>query len=212
MTSINELFPKCGKLAYDARQQLSQVQNGTMTAADLGMVLDELDRQLDLMEDLVLRETPAQREKWKRKISELRQESSTLRQQGQTASDNYRRRTTSYQAEREELLRRRRGRGGQGGGAEEESDMQNLAGEAQSLDQSHFMVNSLIGQGEANLSELVNQRQRLRGVRGILTDIGNRLGVTQSTMRIIERRDITDAYLVAAGMVVTCIVFYLVWF
>jgi len=212
MTSINELFPKCGKLAYDARQQLSQVQNGTMTAADLGMVLDELDRQLDLMEDLVLRETPAQREKWKRKISELRQESSTLRQQGQTASDNHRRRTTSYQSEREELLRRRRGRGGQGGGAEEESDMQNLAGEAQSLDQSHFMVNSLIGQGEANLSELVNQRQRLRGVRGILTDIGNRLGVTQSTMRIIERRDITDAYLVAAGMVVTCIVFYLVWF
>ena len=207
MTSINELFPKCGKLAYDARQQLSQVQNGTMTA-DLGMVLDELDRQLDLMEDFVLRETPAQREKWKRKISELRQESGTLRQQGQTASDNYRRRTTSYQAEREELLRRRRGRGG----GEEESDMQNLAGEAQSLDQSHFMVNSLLGQGEANLSELVSQRQRLRGVRGVLTDIGNRLGVTQSTMRIIERRDITDAYLVAAGMVVTCIVFYLVWF
>ena len=56
------------------------------------------------------------------------------------------------------------------------------------------------------------QRQRLRGVRGVLTDIGNRLGVTQSTMRIIERRDITDAYLVAAGMVITGLVFYLVWF
>lgn len=207
MTSINELFPKCGKLAYDARQQLSQVQNGGMTAADLIITLDELDRQLDLMEDLVLRETPAQREKWKRKISELRQESGTLRQQGQ-ASDRYRRRNTaSYGAEREELLRRRnRGRG------EEESDMQNLAREAHSLDQSHYMVNSLIGQGEANLSELVGQRQRLRGVRGVLTDIGNRLGVTQSTMRIIERRDITDAYLVAAGIVVTCLVFYLVWF
>lgn len=204
MTSINELFPKCGKLAYDARQQLSQVQNGSSTtAADLLFVLDELDRQLDLMEHLVLQETPAQREKWKRKISELRQESATLRQQGQ-ASDNYRRRT--YQAERDELLRRRR----RGGG--EESDLQNLSQEAQSLDQSHYMVNSMIGQGEANLSELVVQRQRLRGVRGVLTDIGNRLGVTQSTMRIIERRDITDAYLVAAGMVITCIVFYLVWF
>ena len=207
MTSINELFPKCGKLAYDARQQLSAVQTGSMTAADLLMVLDELDRQLDLMQELVLHETPAQREKWKRKITELRQESSTLRQQGQ-ASDQYRRRTTAYQAEREELLRRRRGRGG--GGAEE-SDMQNLAQEQQSLDQGMVMVNSLIGQGEANLSELVSQRQRLRGVRGLLSSIDNRLGVTQSTMRIIERRDITDAYLVAAGMVVTCLVFYVVW-
>lgn len=204
MTSINELFPKTNKLAYDARQQLSQVQNGSMHAADLLMVLDELDRQLDLMEQLVLKETPAQREKWKRKISELRQESSTLRNQGQ-ATDNYRRRTTSYQVERDELLRRRNKRQG------EESDVQNLAQEGESLDQSQFMVGNLINQGEESLNSLHMQRQRLRGVTGVLTNIGNRLGVTQSTMRIIERRDITDAYLVAAGMVITCIVFYLVW-
>ena len=204
MTSINELFPKTNKLAYDARQQLSQVQLGSMTVSDLLMVLDELDRQLDLMEQLVLKETPAQREKWKRKISELRQESSTLRNQGQ-ATDNYRRRTTSYQAERDELLRRRNKRQG------EESDVQNLAQEGESLDQSQFMVGNLINQGEESLNSLHMQRQRLRGVTGVLTNIGNRLGVTQSTMRIIERRDITDAYLVAAGMVITCIVFYLVW-
>jgi Golgi SNAP receptor complex protein 2 len=206
MTSIHELFPKCGKLAYDARQQLSQVQHGSMTAADLLMVLDELDRQLDMMEQLVLRETPAQREKWKRKINELRSESVSLRQQGQQASDLYRRRTSSYQTEREELLRRRNRRKG-----DQESDIQKLADESQSLDQSHFMVDSLIDQGQANLSELVGQRQRLRGVNGVLVNIGNRLGLTQSTMRIIERRDVTDAYLVAAGMFVTCVVFYFVW-
>lgn len=209
MTSINELLPKCFKLAYDARQQLSQVQNGVTTTGaldDLLFVLDELDRQLDLMETLVLRETPAAREKWKRKIAELRQESSTLRQQGTAADVYHKRRTASYQAERQELMLRRRNRGG-----EAESDVQHLAQEATSLDQSQFMVNSLIGQGEASLTDLRSQRDRLRGVRSILTNIGNSLGITQSTMRIIERRDITDAYLVAAGIVVTCLVFYLVW-
>ena len=93
-----------------------------------------------------------------------------------------------------------------------ESDMHNYAQEQQSLDQSNMMADSLIAQGEASLQDLVAQRNRLRNVRGVLTDIGNRLGITDSTMRIIERRDITDAYLVAAGMVVTCLVFYFVWF
>jgi hypothetical protein len=111
MTSIVELFPKCGKLAYDARQQLSQIQrlqeqkdNGNFSSSssssssrcinmssDLYIVLDELDRQLDMMEELVLKEMPTQREKWKRKIAECRQESTQLRQQGQRADDYYRR-------------------------------------------------------------------------------------------------------------------------
>ena len=208
MTSINELFPKCGKLAYDARQLLSQVQNNHGGAtADLMMVLDELDRQLDVMEkDFVWQETPAQREKWKRKIVQLRHESTLLRQQG-TACRNARN-TSAYHSEHAELLRRRRG----GGRDQVESDMHNYAQEQQSLDQSNMMANSLIAQGEASLQDLVAQRNRLRNVRGVLTDIGNRLGITDSTMRIIERRDITDAYLVAAGMVVTCLVFYFVWF
>jgi Golgi SNAP receptor complex protein 2 len=172
-------------------------------------VLEELNRQLDSMEQLLLRETPAQRQMWKHKISELRQEAANLQQQGQAAEYAAQRQqhSSSYQREREELLlRRRRRRGGENG------DMQNLAQESQSLEQSQSTVLGLISQGEVNLSGLVEQRQRLRGVRRVLADIGSSLGLTQSTMRIIERRDITDAYLVAAGMVVTLLVIYFVWF
>ena len=38
------------------------------------------------------------------------------------------------------------------------------------------------------------------------------MGLSNATMRIIERRDVTDAYLVFAGMVVTLIVIYICWF
>jgi Golgi SNAP receptor complex protein 2 len=228
MTSIGELFPKCRKLAYDARQQLAMIQqqqsslqaSSSMSAAaapqtsrvvvsELYLVLEELNRQLDSMEQLLLRETPAQRQMWKHKISELRQEAANLQQQGQAAEYAAQRQqhSSSYQREREDLLlRRRRRRGG------EDGDMQNLAEESQSLEQSQSAVLGLISQGEVNLSGLVEQRQRLRGVTRVLADMGSSLGLTQSTMRIIERRDITDAYLVAAGMVVTLLVIYFVWF
>ena len=222
MTSIGELFPKCRKLAYDARQQLamiqqqqSSLQSNSYTASmqsprrvvvsELYLLLEELNHQLDNMEQLLLRETPAQRQVWTQKIKELRQEADNLRQQGQTAEYAAQFSSSAYQRERNDLLRRRTPRG-------QEDDMRNLAHEAQSYQQSTSMVTGIISQQEASLSSLVEQRQRLRGVRGVLMNIGSSLNITQSTMRIIERRDITDAYLVAAGMVVTLLVIYFVWF
>jgi Golgi SNAP receptor complex protein 2 len=234
MASIVELFPKCRKLAYDARQQLALTQlqqppgssgGGQQSVSELYLVLEELNRQLDCMDELVLRETPAQRTVWKRKIAELRQESATLQQQQQGApawtvrSNNKNNNNGSnyyggggaggasnYQAEREELMLRRRKR------LNDEGEMQNLASESQSLEQSHSMVLDILQTGEASYQDLKEQRQRLRGVTRILADIGNSLGLSQATMRIIERRDITDAYFVAAGMVVTLVVIYFTWF
>lgn len=201
-----QLFPKCRKLAYDSRQQLSQVQNGVFSPSELFLSLDELERQLDIMQSLVLKETPAQRQVWKRKILELREDSQSMRRQG----EHYDRMVNSnvlQQRERNELLTRRRSRA-----AGAESDMQNYAQEAQSLDQSQLMVGDLLSTGEASLTGLVQQRQQMRGIKRKVFDIGNKLGISNSTMRIIERRDITDAYLVFGGMVVTCIVIYFCWF
>lgn len=202
MTSIVELFPKCRKLAYDARQQLAQVQQGR-PVSELWLILEELHRQLDLMDTLLARETPEKRIAWKHKIDSLRQEAASLQAQGQQAEYSAKNR---YQSERDELLLRRRRK------PEAEGDLQNLAGEAQSLEQSNLMVNAYIEQGHASLSSLAEQRRRLRGINRVVFDIGTTLGLTQTTMRIIERRDVTDAYLVAGGMVVTCLVIYFVWF
>eukprot|EP00546_Thalassionema_frauenfeldii_P008412 CAMPEP_0178921780 /NCGR_PEP_ID=MMETSP0786-20121207/15759_1 /TAXON_ID=186022 /ORGANISM="Thalassionema frauenfeldii, Strain CCMP 1798" /LENGTH=193 /DNA_ID=CAMNT_0020596013 /DNA_START=178 /DNA_END=760 /DNA_ORIENTATION=- len=186
MTSIVELFPKCRKLAYDARQQLAQVQNGVLPAPDLYISVDELMHQLDVMDQLVLRETPNQRQVWKRKILELREECLSLKRQGQHY-DRLVNANVRQEKERNELLRRRRKTP-----TNNESDLQNLAEEAQSLHQSHLLVDDLLNTGQASLAGLVDQRSRLRGVRRMVVDIGNRLGLTNTTMRIIERRDITD--------------------
>lgn len=164
---------------------------------------------MDIMDDLVLRETPAQREVWKRKILELRENIKSLRRLGED-HDRKMNANLRHQRERDELLRRRKQRTTHSN--IDEKDMSNLADEAQSLQQSQFIVSDLIGSGEASLNALIDQRQKLGAVTRALMNIGNLLGLSQSTMRIIERRDITDAYLVFGGMIVTCIVLYLVWF
>lgn len=201
MASIGELFPKCRKLAYDARQQLALLHSSNSTTTELYLTIEELNRQLDVMEDLLLKETTAQRPIWKHKIQELRQEAAQLQQQGQQQVQ-----TSQYQRQRDELLRRRRKN------PQDNDDLTHLAEESHSLESSRYAVMGLISQADASYQELVEQRQRLRGVRKIVVDIGSALGITQSTMRIIERRDITDAYLVAAGMVITLLVIYFVWF
>lgn len=181
-----------------------------MYPSELYLSLDELARQLDIMNQLVLRETPAQREVWKRKIHELREEADGLRRQGEQY-DRIVNTNVRHQKERNELLTRRRRQQQQYNNNEGEQDMSNLADEAQSWQQSHAMVNDLLVNGEATHQSLIDQRRKMTGVMGYLGQIGDRLDISNSTMRIIERRDITDAYFVLGGCVVTCIVIYFVW-
>ena len=180
-----------------------------MYPSDLFVSLDELTRQLEIMEKLVLRETPAQREVWRRKIQELREDAVAIRRQGQHY-DRIVNTNVRHQKERDQLLTRRRQR--KQYSSTEEQDLSNLADEAQSWQQSHYMVNDLIGQGEAQLAGLVEQRGRLGGITRFMGQIGDSLNISNSTMKIIERRDVTDAYFVLAGCVITCIVIYFVWF
>lgn len=177
------------------------------------MLLEELSRQLDMMKEMVLRETPAQREVWKRKIKALQEEASEIRRQGEQY-DRLVNTNVRHQKERDELLTRRRKVKEQqrGGGGGEEQDLANLADEATSWQQSHYMVNDLIANGEASYEALRNQRRQMTGVSAFLGQIDDRLGISNSTMRIIERRDVTDAYFVLGGCVFTCFVIYFVWF
>ncbi|KAK1733823.1 Golgi SNAP receptor complex member 2 [Skeletonema marinoi] len=208
MTSIVELFPKSRKLAYDTKQQLAQVQNGLLCPSELFISLDELSRQLDLLENLLNRELPAQREIWNRKILELREDASSTRRQGQM----YDRMVSSgirQRRERDELMARRRKNRTNNGDVDE---MQQMVEEGDSLASSHNMMNDLLASGQASLSNLVGQRQRMRWVTRKMFDIGNKVGLSNSTMRMIERRDATDAYLVFGGMIVTMLVIYFLYF
>ena len=237
MTSIVELFPKCRKLAYDARQQLAMLQQqqpspsvggssgNRNSPSDVIMVLNELNFQLEYMESTLLqKEIPQQRLIWSRKIKELQQESQLLLQQCHTATMTHRNHNNhqndgssmnhnnnhTYSNDRDELLnlrQRRRQRP-----PTTENDLHNLSKESDSIQNSHGMIVDIISSGEASYQELKSQRRRMNSMSSVLSNISDTIGLSKLTMQIIERRDITDAYYVIGGMIITLIVLYVTWF
>lgn len=64
----------------------------------------------------------------------------------------------------------------------------------------------MINTGSSILDNLREQRSKLKGAHRRLMDLGNTLGLSNTTMRLIERRAREDKYILIGGMVITLIV------
>ncbi|KAL0133750.1 hypothetical protein PUN28_001013 [Cardiocondyla obscurior] len=71
-------------------------------------------------------------------------------------------------------------------------------------------IDNLLHQGSSVLDNLRSQRMSLKGAHKRLVDIGNTLGLSNTTMRLIEQRAKQDGFILIAGMTFTCIVIVLV--
>jgi golgi SNAP receptor complex member 2 len=64
--------------------------------------------------------------------------------------------------------------------------------------------------GNNVLDNLRSQRETLKGARKRLLDIGGTLGLSNHTMRLIEKRVTEDKYVMITGMVITSLVIFLI--
>jgi len=71
-------------------------------------------------------------------------------------------------------------------------------------------MDDLLHQGSSVLDNLRSQRMTLKGAHKRLIDIGNTLGLSNTTMRLIEQRARKDGFILIAGMTFTCIIIVLV--
>ena len=78
------------------------------------------------------------------------------------------------------------------------------------LGRSRQGVEELIMQGQATLSTLRDQRGLMKNIKKKMLDISSMLGMSNTVMRLIERRSEGDKYLLFGGMIVTCVIMYLV--
>lgn len=83
------------------------------------------------------------------------------------------------------------------------------ARENQSLKRSSDMVSDLSSLSNAVLSSLGDQRSSLKNAHRKVLDIANRIGLSSSLLRVIERRDIVDKWIVYGGMVFTLVFLYI---
>lgn len=71
-------------------------------------------------------------------------------------------------------------------------------------------VDELIGSGSSILTSLREQRTTLKGAHRKILDVANTLGMSNTVMRMIERRTWQDKFILFGGMFVTCVVMILV--
>lgn len=71
------------------------------------------------------------------------------------------------------------------------------------MNNAHRGVDDMISTGSNVLESLRNQRELLKGARNKMVSIGSTLGLSDHTMRLIERRVKEDKYVMLVGMFVT---------
>ncbi|KAG8188188.1 hypothetical protein JTE90_019466 [Oedothorax gibbosus] len=79
-----------------------------------------------------------------------------------------------------------------------------------SLQGAHRGVDDLLGQGASVLGNLREQRSTLKGAHKKILDIANTLGLSNTVMRLIEKRAYTDRYVLFGGMFITCCIMFIV--
>lgn len=79
-----------------------------------------------------------------------------------------------------------------------------------SMHNAHRGVDDMIMTGHGVLDNLKSQRETLKGAHKRILDIGNTLGLSNHTMKLIEKRISEDKYVLVAGMGVTTLVLLLV--
>ena len=84
--------------------------------------------------------------------------------------------------------------------------------ESGSLDRSNAMVKSYIEQGQETLQELMEQRDRMKGVKKKVLDIANYLGLSNAIMKAVGDREKVDAIITYGAMAFLLTLFlFILW-
>jgi len=78
------------------------------------------------------------------------------------------------------------------------------------LGRTNRYMDDVLGQGAEILQSLQDQRDVLKGAKRKLLDVANSLGMSDTVIRLIERRSVGDKYILIGGMVATCVFMFTV--
>jgi golgi SNAP receptor complex member 2 len=112
--------------------------------------------------------------------------------------------TRKERRDREALL------GGGGHGAADTVAVDAFLQERGHLASSHTMLDEISSAAENVMGSLKTQRGVLKGVHRKVLDVGMRLGVSSSVMKLIERRTTGDKVIVYGGMTVLLLLLWIV--
>jgi len=79
------------------------------------------------------------------------------------------------------------------------------------LQSTNHGMDELLHSGSNILSNLRDQRSTLKGVQRKMLDLMTTLGLSNTVLRFIDRRTHQDKFILFGGMLLTCVIMFLIW-
>jgi hypothetical protein len=203
---INGLITDEDQKLYELEKQLMQLENGNSSISPdfITIGLKEVTAKFDEIQKLVNKERQ-NRDNYQRKLDFAKKRHSHL-------SDSL----NNFYIRHPHLAQKSSLFGGKVGNIHSQStydnDMALEMAENGSLERSSRMVSSYITIGQDALSELVGQKERLKGIQRKAFDIMNYLGLSNTIMKNVELRDWVDKWLVYIGMIAILALIFVIYF
>ncbi|XP_036380382.1 Golgi SNAP receptor complex member 2 [Megalops cyprinoides] len=196
---IQEVQSNMGRLEGTDRDSVHLLEN------ELQARIDQIFSCLERLETLASKEPPNRRQNAKLRVDQLKYDVQHL----QTALRNFQHRRYMREAqerEREELMTRTFTTND----ADTSIPIDDTLQFNSSLHSAHRGMDELLGSGSGILDGLRDQRGTLKGTHKKMLDVANMLGLSNTVMRLIEKRAFQDKFIMMGGMLVTCVVMFLV--
>ncbi|KAL3147673.1 hypothetical protein ABBQ32_002426 [Trebouxia sp. C0010 RCD-2024] len=217
MSDIKTLHKTARTLILNLRDGLEQLERSenaphyavaTGLSRQLQQKLSDLQKLSSQMESIwrmqVVKESAAKRDIWKRKVEQVSEETDALRM----ALDKHTGRQHRKQVEdqqRQELLSGSRSAADYA--MQRDADSQGMS----YVDNSKRVLEEAFQTGTAVLQNMSGQRERLKAAKTKALDVINSLGLSDSLLRVIERRQKMDKYITYGGMAAVVILLVLLW-
>ncbi|KAM5135458.1 Golgi SNAP receptor complex member 2 isoform 1-T1 [Mantella aurantiaca] len=196
---IHEVQSHMGRLETCDKQSVHLVEN------EIQARIDQIFSNLERLEILCSKEPPSKRQNAKLRVDQLKYDVQHL----QTALRNFQHRRYAreqQEKEREELLTRSYTTNDSETSIHIDETLQFNS----SVRNAHQGMDDLLGSGTNILEGLRDQRKTLKGAQKKILDVANMLGLSNTVMRLIEKRAFQDKVIMIGGMLLTCVVMILV--
>ncbi|CAL5328076.1 membrin-11-like [Camellia sinensis] len=217
--TLSELYQSSKRLLLRTRDSLERLERLEFSSSSNGAAVDSPELSFAIKRDIsqiqslctemdrLWRSVSAksQRDLWKRKVEQVAEEADSLKE----SLDKYflrNQRRTQEARERAELLERANG--------ESSHVLRIFDDEAQAMQSARSsarMLEESYATGVAILSQYAGQRERLKGAQRKALDVLNTIGLSNSVLRVIERRLRVDTWIKYVGMALTIIIMIALW-
>ncbi|XP_010505239.1 PREDICTED: membrin-11 [Camelina sativa] len=208
--SLSEVYSSAKRILLKARDGIERLERFESSSMDSPDLASSVKRDITEVRSLCSNmdalwrsiHVKSQRDLWRRKTEQVGEEAEYLNQSLEKYMSRNQRKMLEAK-ERADLLGRASGEGAH--------IMQIFDEEAQAMNSvknSKRMLEESFSSGVAILSKYAEQRDRLKRAQRKALDVLNTVGLSNSVLRLIERRNRVDTWIKYAGMIATLVILY----